>query len=382
MRDFWKSTALLMGTSIGAGIFALPYAVSKIGMVYGGLYIVALGLITLLITLMYGEVVLRTQKREQMTGYANLYLGPWGKRLTLLSLVFGMYGALIAYIIEVGVFLHALLGPLLGGTALIYSLLFFVLVAMALWKGLKTIAAIEGVLICFLVAVLAGIVALAVPVFSRANLVTPNFSLTDLFLPYGVILFAFGAAAIVPDMAHLLRAGGKSRWLLRSITVGTLAVLVLYFVFTLAIVGVTGAHTTEGAIVGLGSVLGTGIMTLGALFGVLTMTTAFLTIGQVMTEVYWLDYGVPKFWAWWLTVAVPLVIFLLGWTNFVSIIGIAGAIMGGFQGILILFMWEKARAKGNRQPEYHIPLSWPAAALLFLIFSLGIIYQVWYTFSA
>jgi len=40
MKDFWRSTALLMGTAIGAGMFAIPYAVSKIGLLYGGLYIV------------------------------------------------------------------------------------------------------------------------------------------------------------------------------------------------------------------------------------------------------------------------------------------------------------------------------------------------------
>lgn len=379
MSQFWKATSVIIGTAIGAGVFAIPYAISRVGFwPIGALYIFTLGLVVILTTLAYGEVVLRTKGRKQMTSYAEYYLGGWAKRLLTFSLGFGFYGALIAYTIGVGQFLSVLLSPYLGGTPVFWSLVFFVLAASAVFKGLKTVAFFEGLMVFFLLCLVALVVLLGLPMIDLSNLTSAWSGWTNLFLPYGVILFAFGAAAAVPDMMDLLK--DQKRKLKKAIILGMLFPMIVYLVFAFVAVGVSGGATSQEAVIGLGQSLGPSILFLGALFGIITMSTSFLMLGLILKEVYWYDYKIPHFWSWFLVISVPLIIFLLKLISFVEVIGTAGAIMGGFEGIIILFMWEVARKKGERTPEYSLRVSWPVAALLFLVFALGIIYQVYYTF--
>src|SRR3989338_8875922 len=97
------ASATLVGTIVGAGILAIPYVVAQSGFLVGFIITIVLGLSFLLLNLMTGEIILRTKKQHQLTGYAEKYLGSWGKRLMMFSMVFGTYGALTAYLIgEIG----------------------------------------------------------------------------------------------------------------------------------------------------------------------------------------------------------------------------------------------------------------------------------------
>ena len=76
-----------------------------------------------------------------------------------------------------------------------------------------------------------------------------------------------------------------------------------------------------------------------------------------------------------MTLAVPLALFLLGARSFISVIGITGAVAGGVEGIMIVLTAIKAKKKGQRKPEYKIPLNWAIALVLMAVFVLGIAYQ-------
>jgi len=142
MRHFYEAVATLIGTVIGAGIFAIPYVVAKSGFLIGAFYIVFIGLSILMINLYIGEIALRTKENHQLTGYAEKYLGKWGKRIMTFSMIFGIYGALTAYLIGEGNVLSAIF----GGPPLVYSLLFFVVVSAIIYVGLKLIKRFEVLL--------------------------------------------------------------------------------------------------------------------------------------------------------------------------------------------------------------------------------------------
>ena len=147
----------MIGTIIGAGIFGVPYAISKVGFGIGVLYLFGLGTVVLLVTLAFGEVILRTKGNHQMSGYAEKYLGVWGKRVLTFSLIFGIYGALLAYTIGIGNFLYVLLGPFIGGNAFIYSMIFYGVASLAVLIGLGVVEKVEDLMV-FLILVLIGIV--------------------------------------------------------------------------------------------------------------------------------------------------------------------------------------------------------------------------------
>lgn len=368
--------AILVGTIIGAGIFGIPYVVSRVGFWPGIVYLIILGIFTLLVTLAYGEVVLRTRDKRQMTGYAEKYLGKWGKRILSVTLIFSIYGALLAYMIGVGDFLNTLLSPYFGKTPFFYSIIFFAFGSIAIYLGLRAIASIERVILVIVMAVTFLIFIFGLNHFKIDNYLT--FDRNFLFLPYGVILFAFAGATAVVDMFQVLK--GEVHKLKKGILLGYLIPFVVYLLFVIVVVGVSGKETSEEAIRGLGPFLGVKILILGSLLGVLTMTTSFFNLGLVLKEIFMFDYKFSKNAAWLMAVTAPFVIFLLGLTNFIKVIGLAGSIVGGVDGIIILLMHQKSKKLGDQKPAFELNIPRAIYYLLFLVFGLGIIYEIYFSF--
>ena len=241
-----RATALLTGTVIGAGVLGIPYAIAKAGFLTGLLMIVIIGLAMLLLHLMYGEVTLRTTGNHQFPGYAERYLGKWAKRLSIFSLLFGIYGALIAYLIGEGQALSAIFGL----NPLIFSLIFFVMVAAITYKGLNAISKSEiyFLSVVLLLVVVISLITISSAKFNLANLAT--FNLYNVLVPFGVILFAFRGFEAVPEMKEYLTKDRKK--LKKAIILGSLIPLFVYIIFTFATLGITGANTTEIVTLGLG----------------------------------------------------------------------------------------------------------------------------------
>ncbi|MCD4759260.1 GerAB/ArcD/ProY family transporter [archaeon] len=365
----FRATALLTGTVIGAGVLGIPYVVAKAGFLTGLLIIVALGLAMLMLHLFVGEVVLRTPGNHQLPGYAEKYLGKWGKRLMVFSLFFGIYGALIAYLIGEGQVLSAILGL----TPSTFSIIFAIFSAIFVYRGLKTISKLE---IYFLAIVLFFLLLLSGFAIFSGKFTTENlagFSLVNLLIPYGVILFALHGAIAVPEMKEYL-VKNKSK-LKKAIILGSIIPLIAYILFTFATIGITGINTTELATIGLGNSLGESMILFGNLFAIFAMLTSFLTLALAMKETYIFDYKIKPLPAWALTMMIPIIIFLVGINSFIKVIGITGAFSVGLQGILIVLMFWKARKHGNRIPEYKLGKKFFIGLLLILIFILGIVYQ-------
>ena len=101
-KTFWVTAFTFTGGIVGAGILGLPYVFSKSGFGVGVFWMVLLGAILLYTNLCIGEVTLRTRKIHQLPGYAERYLGKKGKNFMLFAVAFGIYAALIAYLIGEG----------------------------------------------------------------------------------------------------------------------------------------------------------------------------------------------------------------------------------------------------------------------------------------
>ena len=277
---------------------------------------------------------------------------------------------MIAYLIGEGEALSAIF----GFTPIVFSIIFFIISAALVYVGLKTITKWETVFSSLIL-----LLVLAISIFSIfsgrfdiSNLA--HFNITNIMLPFGVILFAFVGAAAIPEMGELLSRDRKM--LKKAIIVGSLIPIIFYTIFAFASIGVTGLNTTEVATIGLGELLGETAVIFGNLFAIFAMFTSFLTLGLAMKQIYMYDYNIKPLSAWALTVFVPLIFFLIGAKSFIGVIGITGAFAGGIDGILIVLMFWKARKKGTRQPEYKLGKKHLTGMLLILIFIMGIINQI------
>ncbi len=375
-KKIFSAIVIFTGTVVGAGIFGIPYVVASIGFFPGVIYLIILGAVLCVVMLTYGEITLRTKKFHQSAGYAHKYLGKWGKLAMSFSLIFGIYGALLAYMIGIGDFLFTLLGDYLGGSPILYSTIFFIMGSAAIMFGLGMVIKMEkGMFLLLLVAAML-IFILGFSKVDLNNFTTLN--LANIFLPFGVILFAYSGFSAIPDMSRVL--DGSKKNLKKAIIIGTVIVVIVYLAFTFIIVGISGKDTSEEAIVGLKGILGSKIVIIGAIFGILAMATSFLTLGLALKEVYNYDYGVDKTLAWVLTCFIPFILLILGLSSFIDVLGIVGSLTGGISSILILAMHKKAQKSGDRKPEYSLELSKSVIYLLYIIFILGIIYQIYYLF--
>jgi tyrosine-specific transport protein len=288
------ASTTLIGTIIGAGILGIPYVIAKTGFVYGLLLIILLGGAYVFLNLFLGEVILRTKKQHQLPGYAEKYLGKWGKRLMTLSMFIGLYGALTAYLIGEGAALHTIFG---WGVPLMYTFIFFAITVYIIYRGIKATGKAELILISLLFLVVVFIGLLSYNQIQFSNLV--HFDLTKILVPYGVIVFAFVGLPSIPEMQEEL--GREKKKMKKAILVGSVIPIVLYIAFSLIIIGIVGLENFE--LLGPNERIATIALSLYSnqilgifanLLAVLAMFTSFLTIGTALVEIFEYDYGVSR----------------------------------------------------------------------------------------
>jgi len=369
-KAYYKAIATLTGCVIGAGIFGIPYVVARSGFWTGMLVLVVLGLATLLVNLLTGEVSLRSNKCMQLPGYAEKYLGKKGKYLMAASMVIGVYGAMIAYTIGVSQSLMVIF----GGSQWFWALIFYVIMSILLYGSLRTLETSE---MWFESIMLVAFVIILTLLFS-SKLFSPNqfigFTWDKILFPYGVILFAFVGTMAIPEIREETKKCKKLTK--RVIIIGSLIPLIVYVLFTTAVIGVTGGNTTEIASIGLATVFGGFGYIVLHLFAILAMASSFIALGYALKESYRIDFKLPHSEAWMLTVALPVVLIMIGARSFVGTLEIAGAFAGGIAGITVVMMHAKAKNKGERKPEYTIKVNWFIYGALILLFLIGIVYQL------
>ena len=371
-KNFLYATAVLMGTMVGVGIFGIPFAFSKAGFWVGFLFLVFIGFITLLLNLMYGEVILRTHEEHQITGYTDKYLGPWFKRLIFFSVSLALYSALLVYMVIAGDFLNNIFSSVFYASPTSYSLVFFSVLSILVWLGIKRISWVELLLVGLFTLVVFLILGVGVNKIDLSNFSDIQYEFW--FLPYGVLLFAFAGFSAIPIQRQVLMDQEKN--LLKSIIFAVLFTGVLYLIFAFTVLGISGSITTPDAISGLYEFLGSKIVLLGSLFGILAVSTGYLMLGSAFLDMFHLDYNVSRNWAWFLVVAPPLILFWGGLRTFIDIISLAGSVAIGLEGIVLTFVYIKSKSKGDRVPEYSLELPKFIYYLLIFMFGAGIVYAL------
>jgi len=127
-----------------------------------------------------------------------------------------------------------------------------------------------------------------------------------------------------------------------------------YFLFGLFISGVTGINTSQEAFQGLIPFLGQKVMLLGAIFGIFTVSTSFLTSANYLKNTLIFDYKIPSLISFNLVVFTPLILFLVGIRQFILVIAFIGIFMGLVDGTVISLIYQKAKKYGDRIPEYSL----------------------------
>ena len=364
-KSYIYAIATLSGSTIGVGLFALPYVASKVGIFTIIGYFFILGFTVAIIHLIFADISLKTPDFIRLPSFAKIYLGQKWKTISLISSTIGLMGVSLAYIIVGGKFLNALLSPVIGGSYLFYALIYFISGATFIYFGIKAIDKIELLGVAALLITLIFLFLKGLPYFNLSNILVlprPN----DIFLPYGPILFSLWSLSLIPEIEEML---GKNKKLLPKVVLNSILIASLVYLFFIFVIGgISGSRISPTAIDGLPKRLGQGAIDLALGIGIITTFTSFVTASLTLKKIFWYDLKINKNVSWFIVCITPLMFFLLGLRSFIPVIGLVGAVMFGINGIIVLMMYQKW--KGKQTQALTIPL--------ILLLSFGIIYEFFY----
>lgn len=333
---FFRALFLLIGTIVGAGVFSLPYVFSQSGFLPSLIGLLFLGLITTVLNLFYGQIVLLERTDRQLPGYIRKYLGNFWSKVSLITLLICLNGALFAYVILSREFLALSIARLPSN---LDSLWFYFLAVFLFWQGFRTLTKIQAFLVFGLLFLI-----VFIP-FNLTGLIEPKnyflISSRPLFF-WGATLFALTGFSVIPEVEEVVR---KKRHLLPKIIIsGGIISVFIYFLFGFGVWGISGRGTTIDAFSGLVG-FSPGLVRIGALVGLLALMTSFLALASAVKEVYFRDLKLNENLSRFLTIVPPFfgIFFPLG--SFIEAISFIGAFGLAFSGSLICFAFGKIRPK-------------------------------------
>lgn len=330
---------MITGMTIGAGILGIPYVVSRVGLLVGLGYIAVLGAVMLLLNLLIGEIVIRTKESFQLPGLAGKYIGPWAKVLMSIMVVTGCLGALLAYMIGEG----ESLANLFGGTPEYWAIIFWAVASFSVWRGIQTVKVLEKILS---IAVLSIIIGLSFGILPHVRISNFHYFNSEyFFLPFGVILFALQGSAAIAE-AHALLPNDPKKFK-KALIIGTLIPIFVYMLFAVATVGVLGLSTSPIASTALGEKFGPWVKFLINTFAVFAMGSGFLGLGLAMKQTLTWDWKVSPFLAVILVITAPLTFYMMGWHDFLKVIGLIGGVLLGLEALLLVFIYLRAQHYGD-----------------------------------
>jgi amino acid permease len=372
IKKFVQAVSVLSSTIIGVGLFSLPYITLKVGFWTVLVYFFILGGLCLFVHLIFGEISLLAPDFKRLPGFVKFFLGERAEKFIIISTTLGLWGVILAYLIVGGEFLNNLFFPYLNKfltqeqSYFLFTIIYFLLGAFLIFFGIRTIAFVEfwGLILFFLVLVL--IFLKGRTLINLNYLFLGKLSFENWFLPYGPILFSLWGASLIPEIEEMLKEEKKE--LKKVIFVSLLIPFFVYLFFIFTILGISGKNTSPSAIGGLNGLLPPYILNLTYFFGFLTTFTSFITLGLTLLRIFSYDLNLKKETSFILACFLPLILFLLGFKNFIKVISVVGGVMLGIDAIFIILIYQKLKNK-----KY---ISLP----LFFVFLFGIIYEIFSLF--
>ncbi len=370
MSKSFTALCILIGTIIGAGILGMPFVIMKSGFPIGVAHIIVIGAVIATTMLYLGEITLRTRKNHQLPGYAEKYLGKRGRLWMFVAVAFGIYSAILAYLIAEGRSLSYLF---FNSPAYEFQLgiLFWVFLSAITYFGIKALEEGEIVGVIFVFTMI-----LSISVYFANKVSLENLSYIfpgNLLVPFGVVLFAFLGFSAIPEIKQVLGKEKDEKKSMKSIIISAYVLsAIIYIIFTAIVISYAGDFTPEIATIALGKPF--------IIFGMVTMFTAYLALSTAMIDTIRLDFNKTRKKAWLYTIIIPLILFvILSLTKeaaFTRVLGIGGVVSGGLTAILILMMAKEAKAKSDIKPPYEMPSSGLVYWLLAAIFILGVLIEI------
>ena len=245
MLKFIGGTLLIVGTSIGAGILALPVASAQSGFVASSIMLFFCWLIMTTSALMILEVNLWFPEDSNMISMAKHTLGKPGQVIAWIAYVMLLYGLLCAYISGGTDVFNSLLGLIGISTPLwLDTLLFTLILGSIVYSGIAVTDYVNRGLMLVKMASLVILTGLITTHVTQSHLAEGQIH----YLPSAVMVMitSFGFATIVPSLRTYFKSDIKK--LRKMIILGSFIPLLCYVIWDLAILGTLPLEGNNGLV--------------------------------------------------------------------------------------------------------------------------------------
>jgi len=331
----------LAGTIIGVGFFSLPYLTMKVGIIPMLFYFLLLGGLIILVHQIFAQIAISSPDYKRLPSFAKIYLGKLAQNITFFLNILGSIGVLLAYLILGGSFL----AQMVNGNENFWTFIYFLFGIIFIFLDIKLISKIESVSFLVFIVILFFIFFVSLPNLNLENLPWKKIDFSQLFLPYGPIIFSLWGASLIPEIEEMLR--DRKEKLKRVVFFSVFIPILVYIFFIFLVLSIAGNKTDPSALLSLREFLGEKISFLTFVLGVLVTFTSFLTVGLTLKKIFWYDLKINKNLAFILTSFPPIILYFLGIKEFIPVISFIGAICLGGEGLIILLIWKKINKRAN-----------------------------------
>lgn len=378
------SILLIVGTSIGAGMLALPIATAQLGFIgslvllFSGWFVMTAGAFLIL------EVNLWLPQNSNLISMAKATIGPIGQIIAWVTYLLLLYSLLCAYIAGGSDLFHnLLLASGLDISQWIASITFTILFGFIVYLGIRAVDYVNRGLMFIKLGAYFLLVILLMPFISLDKLAMGDIKNITSVTAIMVTISSFGYATIIPSLR--IYFAGDVRKLRIAILVGSLIPLICYIAWDAAIMGIIPLDGADGLISILQSKNSTSdlVNTLSAaaaknsitffikLFTSICVVTSFLGVALCLADFLADGFQLEKkggssFFVHAITFLPPLIIVLF----FPSNLFIKALEYGGIYCVILLIFlpaWMAWRGRYNKRIAKGYKVGGGKALLAFLI---------------
>lgn len=236
---------LIVGTSIGGGMLALPVSTAEVGFSNSIFFLLFCWLLMTAGALLMLEVNLRLPAGSNMISMAKTTLGLPGQIIAWITYLFLLYTLLSAYISGGSDVFNSLLHKMnINLPPSITAILFTLLFGLIVYKGIRSVDYVNRGLMFGKLGIYLLLVAIITPHTSSAGLTGGKAqAFTGCLM---ILITSFGYATIIPSLRDYF--GEDISSLKRVILLGSLIPLVCYIVWDAVIMGVVARDGDKGLI--------------------------------------------------------------------------------------------------------------------------------------
>lgn len=370
----------VVGCGVGSGCLGTAYGARLAGFPVIAFWLIVSGITTLFSMYYVAETALRTRRMVQLPGLAERYVGPVGKILIFLAVTLNSFSCLIAYFNGSANIINELLGiPGWAGT-----MIFLIPGILVVWFGLKAVG-MAGQYLSIAMTIMLVILCGASLISRDADLSRLLVSDWSYALPvFNIAAFSYIGQYLVPDLARGL--SHEPEKLAPSMLAGQIITAALLILVPLGCFAINPAdEITQVATIAWGRALGSWALYTANIFALIAMFTSFCPISQTLISSivdffkFKSDSDVKhRLPIMTVVYAVPLILVLGGFVEFVDAIYFSGTFCAAIMAILPVFMINRARRTGDIEPVWNCGwmASRPMQAVIVLLYGSTVFYAV------